>query len=113
MADTPVAKETDLTGVTAVTIMGAPSGASTQRIIGRGCAGVYNLDTADVDVIFQKDKAGTKTVIQKIVGVVPGGVAIMDKVVILDATDETLEAKLGAAAATTNPKADVSAMETT
>jgi len=112
MADLPIGNEGSLTGAAAVTILAAP-GASTQRVIPKGGAGVYNFDTVAHDITFQKNKGAVITELFKVVGVAVGGVALLPKIVVLDATNETLEAKSDATATTAEPKFDVAAMETT
>ena len=113
MADLPVENNGDMNSTTAVTLLAAPAAGATQRVIPKSGASVYNADTVDIDVIFQKNKGGTVKVIAKVVGVVPGGVALLPKPVVLDATNESLEGKLGAVITTTQPTFDVAAMETT
>ena len=110
MADLPIGSETALPAGT-TTVLAAPA-AATQRVVPRGGWSVYNTDTAKRDITFQKNKGGTITQIQKVTGVASGGNVILEKVVILDATNETLENVVDAI--TTNSlKADVAAMETT
>lgn len=112
MADLPVGNEVVLTGATAVTLLAAP-GASTQRVVPKSGASVYNRDTDPRDITFQVNKGGTKSILWKAAGVVAGGTAVLPKVVVLDATNESLEVLTDGAAATTEPVATVAAMETT
>ncbi len=112
MADLPVSNEGSLTGATAVTILAAPA-AATQRVINKGDASVYQKDSVQHDITFQKNKGGTITEIAKIGGVQPGGFAALPKKVVLDATNESLEAKTDGAATTVEPTFDVAALETT
>lgn len=111
MADLPVGNEGPLNSATPVTVLSAPA-AATQRVVPRGGWSVFNADSVKRDITFQKDKAGVKTVLQKTVGVSSGGVAMLDKVVVLDATDEKLE-NFCDVIATVQPKFDIAAMETT
>lgn len=110
MADLPLGSETALPAGT-TTVLTAPA-AATQRIVPRGGWSVYNADTAKRDITFQKDKGGTKTILQKVTQVAVGGVQVLDKVVVLDATNETLEVIVDAIT-TNNLHCDVAAMETT
>jgi len=112
MADVPIGNEGAMTGATPKTLLTAPA-AATQRIIPSDGARVYNRDTVQHDVTFQKNKAATVWIIEKIVGVQPGGAATMSKRVVLDAIDESLEGLVDATATTTEPSFDVAAMETT
>lgn len=112
MADVPIGNEGSLTGATAVTILAAPA-AATQRVVPSDGASVYNADSANRDFTFQKNKGGTITILHKVVGVVPGGRSGLPKKVVLDATNESLEARSDAVAATVEPHFDVAAMETT
>jgi len=113
MADLPIGNEGSMTGTTAVTLLAGPSAGATQRVVPPKGAGVYNKDTVNHDITFQKNKGAAITEIHKVTGVVPGGSVFLDKVVTLDATNESLEGKLNAAATTTQPTFDVSAIETT
>lgn len=113
MADLPVGNEGPINSTTAVTALAAP-GASTQRVIPRKGVSVNNLDTVVHNIVMQKNKAATITVIQRFGSVAAlGGTAILDKVVVLDATDESFEIVMEEALTTTQPDFDVSAMETT
>lgn len=111
MADLPVGSEGSLAGTTNTTILAAPA-AATQRVIPKGGVAVYNADTAERIITFSKNKGGTRRVLQKMT-LQAEELAILSKIVILDATDESLEAKTDATAATTEPTFDVAAMETT
>lgn len=111
-ASLPIGNEVDLNGATAVTALAAP-GSGAQRIIQKGDASVYNKDTATIDVTWQKNKGGTITILQKTLAVAIGGTDALRKKVVLDATNESLEVKLGGAHATAAPQCDVAALETT
>lgn len=110
MADTPVGNEGSLNGTTAVAILAAPASGK-QRVVPSSGASVYNADTVARDITFQKNKGGTRTVLYKAAGVAAGGQAVLTVKVVLDATDESLEAKTDATAATTEPTYNVAAME--
>ena len=111
MADSPIGNEGDLNGATPVTALAAPA-AATQRVVPARGWSVYNADSAKRDITFQKRKGGNVFVLQKIFQVSIGGLAVFDKVVVLDATDESLE-NLADGLATVQPQFDISAMETT
>lgn len=112
MADLPIGNEGSLTGTTPVTILAAPA-ASTQRVLPSGGASVHNADTVAHDITFRKLKGATPTIVQKLAAVPAGGLAVLAKKVVLDATDESLQALTDATATTTEPTFDVAAMETT
>jgi len=111
MADTPIGNEGPLNGTTAVTLLAAP-GSGLQRIVPANGVSVYNADTVAHDVFFQKNKNSTITVFWKEASVAAGSHVVLPKKVVLDATDESLEAKTDAGATTTEPTFDVAAMET-
>jgi hypothetical protein len=104
--------ELTLTGTAPITLIAAP-GASVQRAVPASAVSVYNADSVNHDITFQKKKGGTTRVLFKAAGVVPGGSAILPKKVVLDATDESLEAKDEATATTLEPVADVMFLEIT
>lgn len=112
MADLPVGNEIPLTGSTPVALLAAPA-ASTQRVVPKNGASVYNRDTVAHDITFQVNKGGTRSILWKATGVAVGGTAVLPKVVVLDATNESLEVLSDAGATTTEPVATVAAMETT
>lgn len=110
MADLFVGEEGNLNGTTPVTIISAP-GASEQHVTAAGSVSVYNNDTVDHRVIFQKNKAGTITEIARVL-ITSLGAGLMPKKVVLDDTDETLEAVSDATATTTEPKFDSAYLKT-
>ena len=112
MADLPVGNEGSLNSTTAQTALAAPA-SSTQRVIPRKGVSVYNIDTIVHNIVMQKNKAATITIIQRFGNVPVDGTVVLDKVVILDATDESFEIVMEEVLATTQPEFDVSAMETT
>ncbi len=111
MADIFIVNEGATNGVAAVTALAAPASAIIQRVVAAGAWGVYNNDSVQHDVIFQKKKAGTVTILQKITAVQPGELAVLPKIVGLDAADETLENVLGEAMSTVHPRFDICALE--
>jgi hypothetical protein len=111
-SSTPIGNEVDLNGATAVTVIAAP-GAGAQRIVFKDGASVFNLDSVPHDITWQKNKGGTITVLQKTLAVAAGLANTLAKVVVLDATNESLEAKIEGAHTTIAPRADAAAMETT
>jgi hypothetical protein len=111
MADLPVGNEGNLNGATAVTILAAPA-ASKQRIVPANGVSFYNADSVSHDFTVQKNKNSTITIVWKQASVASGAVVLMAKKVTLDATDESLEAKIEGAHTTTAPTFDVSAGET-
>jgi len=106
----PIGNEGSFNSTNAVTVLAAPA-SSKQRVIPTHGLSVYNADTAAVDVIVQKNKNSTARVIYKKVGLAAGATDSMPNKVVLDATDESLEVKLGGAIATTQPVFDVAAAE--
>lgn len=111
MADTPIANEGDLTDVTPVVVLSSPASGA-QRIVPRGGWSVHNRDTAARDVTFQKRKGANVYVLQYFNNLARDGTAILDKVVVLDATDEQLE-NICDAPNVNQPQFDIAAMETT
>lgn len=95
-------QESSLNGTTNVTVVSAP-GSSTRRLV----TNVHfdNVDTVPQTIELYKDKGGTaKRLFRLTLGV--GDFYTFDKMVVLDATDESLYAKMTAAATTTNPTVD-------
>lgn len=110
MADSPIAAEGALNGVTPVTVLAAPA-INRQRIIPANGLAVYNADTAPVTIIFQKDKGGVKSVFWQVTAA-SGAHVVLAKKIILDAANESVEIKLAAGVATNQPTYDVAALET-
>lgn len=110
MADLPVGNEGALNGTTAVTILAAP-GAGFQRVTPANGVAVHNRDTVAHTITFQKNKNATAYVLDVAVSLAAGAVAMLGKKVVLDATDESLEAVSDATATTTEPSFDVAALE--
>lgn len=98
------ANEGALNGTTPVTVVAAP-GASTQRIVRN--VKISNKDTAAVTVTLSKNKAATLRELCEVT-LEAGDILLYDDVIVLDATDESVEAVLSGAAATTNPDYDSS-----
>jgi hypothetical protein len=111
MAVLPGGNEVAFNGTTPVTLLAAPA-ASTRRVVPRNGLKVHNRDTAQVTVTLRKLK-GASTFVLKIIDLDPNDDWFYDGVVVLDATDESITALLGGAAATTNPDADVAYLEHT
>ncbi len=113
MADTsvPIGNEGRTNGATPVTMLSAPA-ASTQRVVPRNGINFYNADSASVTVTYQKNKGGTITILKTAII----ATLVYDSypgVIVLDATNESLEIVLAGAVATVQPYWDVSALETT
>ena len=111
MADLPIGNEGNLTGATAVTVVAAPASGK-QRILPANGLSFYNADSVVHDFIVQKNKNSTITIVWKQAAVAAAAVVLVAKKVTLDATDESLEAKIEGAHTTTAPTFDVSAGET-
>lgn len=110
MADLPVGNEGAFNGATAVTLLSAPA-ASKQRVVPASGISAYNADTVAHDFTFQKNKGGTITIFWKELAVPAGTHVVLPKKVVLDATNESVEAKIEGAHTTTAPTYDVAAME--
>lgn len=108
--DLPVGNEGNMNGTTAVTLLAAPA-ANKQRVVPAKGVSFYNADTVSHDFTVQKNKGGTVTIVWKQASVAAGTVATVDKKVVLDATNESLEGKIEAAHTTTAPTFDVAAGE--
>lgn len=104
---TELGNEGSLNGTTAVDIVASPA-ASTRRLISN--VGFSNVDTAQVTIIVYKYKTATAYELAREV-LQPGEYWIFDKLIVLDATDEKVQAKMLAAAATTNPTYDIAAAD--
>jgi hypothetical protein len=102
MAFTEIGNEGALSGTTSVDVVAAP-GSSTRRLVRN--VHFYNADTAAVTITLVKDKGGTDYELAKETLQV-GEFFTFDKVIVLDATDEKLQAFMSGAAASTNPKYD-------
>lgn len=111
MADIFIPNEGATNGTTPVTALAAPASAVIQRVVRAGAWGVYNGDNVNHDVIFQKKKAATVTILFKFLALAPGETAVCPKTVGLDATDEILEVELGEAMSATHPRFDICALE--
>lgn len=98
------AKEGALNGATPVTVVAAPA-AATQRIVRK--VNISNKDTAAVTVTLSKNKAATLRELTQVILDV-GDTLVYDDVIVLDDTDESVEAVMSGAAATTNPDYDSS-----
>lgn len=93
-----------LNGATAVTIVPAP--ASGRHIVSK--VNIYNNDTAAVTVTLVKDKGGTDYELQKetlLAGETWQPIG-PDSHIVLDDDDESIQAYMSGAAATTNPDYD-------
>lgn len=128
MADLPVGNEGELNGTTAVEIVRPPTGGR-QMIVPTRAASVRNADNVSHVITFQKIKGAIppgftgfgkfvlpdSSVVWRIalqVETVPAGVTVrLRGKVVLDATDETIEAVSDAAATTTEPTFDTAALE--
>lgn len=106
---TVVGNEGNLNGTTWVTVLAAPASAKQ-----RWCDSVMidNLDSAAVTAELRKNKGGVFTEIGQATIQSGAKAQLVTKSAALDATDESLEARIQGAPATTNPKFDVSAVET-
>jgi len=111
MADIFIPNEGATNGTTPVTALSAPASAIIQRVVRAGAWGVYNGDDVNHDVIFQKNKAATITILFKVLDLEPGLTAMLPKAVGLDDTDESLEVVLGEAMSTVHPRFDLVALE--
>jgi hypothetical protein len=109
MSFTPRGNEGSLNGVTAVDVVTAPAG-STQRLV-KG-VNFYNKDSAAVTITVVKDKAGADYELAKETLQV-GESWTLDNVIVLDATDEQVQAFMSGAAATTNPTYDAAFADVT
>lgn len=94
-----------LNGITDVVVAAAP-GASEQRIINNVSG--FNKDTVDQTLTLKKVKAANEYTIAKVTVPTGENFALVGpgapvQTVVLDATDESLEVVMGAAATTTNP----------
>jgi zona occludens toxin (predicted ATPase) len=104
MAFVETGNEGALNGATAVDIVPAP--ASGRHVVSK--VNFYNNDTAAVTITLVKDKAGTDYELAKET-LQPGenwNAISPDAHIVLDATDEKVQAFLSGAAATTNPDFD-------
>lgn len=108
MAFTEGGNEGALNGTTAVDVVTAPS--SGRRLVRN--VGIYNADTADVTVTLRKNKAGTLSLLAKET-LSPGDTFIFDKLTVLDASDEKVQAVMSGAAAATNPDFDAAFADVT
>ena len=99
MAFTLGANDGALNGTTEVTLVAAP-GAGVKRTV--QMIAIYNADTAAVTLTVQYDHGGTDRIMYKVTLAV-GETLEIGGPLVLDDTDKLIEAKLGDAAATTNP----------
>lgn len=106
----PLGDENAFNGTTEVTVLAAPASAK-QRVVPSNGLSFYNADTVACDVIVQKNKGGTRTVLYKKAALAAGDTDVMPKKVVLDATNESLEVKLGAGITTNQPTWDLAAVE--
>lgn len=109
MATLPGGNEGALNGTTPVVIVAAPA-LATQRTIKD--ISFHNRDTATVQVTLRKIK-GASTFELTRVDINSRSTYVWDKVVVLDATDESVTAVMSAAPATNQPDFDASYLETT
>lgn len=105
MAFIEVGNEGSLNGTTAVDVVSSP-GASTRRLVSN--VKFNNIDTATVTVILLKYKGGTTYEIARETLQVNEHWEY-DSLIVCDATDEKVQAKMSGAAATTNPTFDIAA----
>lgn len=91
-----------MNGTTAVDVVAVPGG-STRRLVRN--AHFCNRDTVAHTIIVYKDKAGTAYELAREI-VQPNEYWTFDKLIVLDATDEKVTAKLLAAHTTTAPSFD-------
>ncbi len=108
--DLPLGNEGALNGATAVTILAAPASGK-QRQVPRYGVSVYNADSVAHTYTFQKNKNGTARILDIQATIAAGAVCRLDVIVVLDATDESLEAKYEAPKTTTESVFNVAAME--
>ena len=105
---TPGSNHGNLNGTTPVTIVAAP-GAGVQRTV--RSVRFANIDTAAVTIRVRKTVAGTPYEFDSVTGLVVDGKfwpLSNDDVLNLTATDQSLTAVMGGAAATTNPSFEAS-----
>lgn len=101
--------EADLNGTTPVTVVAAP-GSSTRRLV--RSVHFCNVDTVSATIILYKKKGATSRELAR-QALASGAFWTFDKLTVLDATDELLEAKCLAAITTTNPTADAAYADAT
>jgi hypothetical protein len=106
----PIGNEGNFNSTTEVTVVAAPA-STKQRAIPTSGLSVYNADTVAADIIVQKNKNGTRTIVYKKTALASGASDVMLVKVVLDATDESLEVKLGGAITTTQPTYNVAYVE--
>jgi hypothetical protein len=108
MALTEVGNEGALTGTTPVTVLAAPASGHRRQLLK---VGVYNGDGSTVNLTIQKDKAGTNRVLKKVAITTLQQFSFTD-LVILDATDESIELFIDESPST-QPTFDVAAVDVT
>jgi hypothetical protein len=111
MASTPIANEGLTNSTTPVTVLAAPA-ASTQRVVPRNGVNVVNRDTVNVTLTLSKNKGGTLYSLA-VVTLATLEMYTYPGVIVLDATNESVELVLGGAVTTSQPSFDAAAMETT
>lgn len=109
--DLPVGNEGSLNGTTAVAVVPAPASGKQRIVLAKGIR-VYNADTVAHTFTWQKNKSSTLYLLQVDATVAAGSFAELDKRVVLDDTDESLEVFTDATATTTEPTFDAAFMET-
>lgn len=108
MAFTEGGNEGALNGTTAVDVVTAPS--SGRRLVRN--VHFYNGDSAAVTITVRKNKAGTLSLLaRETLGV--GEYWTFDKLIVLDANDEKVQAVMSGAAAATNPDFDAAFADVT
>lgn len=108
MAFTEGGNEGALNGATAVDVVSAPG--SGRRLVRN--VHFYNADTAAVTITVRKNKGGTLSLLAKET-LAAGDYWTFDKLIVLDATDEKVQAVMSGAAATTNPDYDAAYADVT
>lgn len=105
MSFTEIGQEGALNGTTPVTIVSVPSSGQ-RKLVNK--INIHNRDTASVTVTVSKNKNAT---LRRLIRVTlePDDTLIYDSIIVLDATDESVEAVLSGAPSTSNPDYDTSA----
>jgi hypothetical protein len=106
MAFVETGNEGALNGATAVDLVPVAAGGGARHVVSK--VNFYNRDTAEVTITLVKDKAGTdRYIATETLSPGESWQAIgPDAHIVLDGTDEKLQAFMSGAAATTNPDYD-------
>lgn len=104
MAFREMGAEGETNDTTAVTVVPAPRKTGVKHVIPRGGVGIYNQDSGALTVVLQVNKNGTKKRCWGESLSADVGNTVPTPVIVLDATDETLEIVLIAGAAADQPE---------